>query len=113
MPRRINRKPPAGSAPVFAALADETRLRLVGRLCAEGPASITQLAAGFDITRQAVTKHLRIIERSGLAQCRRRGRETLWQIERAKIVEAREYLDAISRQWDTKLERLRALVEES
>lgn len=112
MQRRDKRRLPAGSAHVFAALADETRLRLIGRLCGEGPASITKLSAGFEITRQAVTKHLRVMQRSGLVACRRRGRETLWQMERAKIAEAREYLDAISRQWDSALDRLRNVVEE-
>ncbi len=112
MPARSKEKPPHGSAEVFAALADETRLRLVRRLCDEGPASITKLSGGFDISRQAVTKHLRVMQRSGLVRCRRRGRESVWQLENARLAEAREYLDSISRQWDRALDRLRNLVED-
>src|SRR5882762_9189980 len=53
---------PKSSAPLFAALGDETRLRLVSRLCDVGPMSITRLTAGSKVTRQAITKHLRVIE---------------------------------------------------
>ena len=112
MPGRSKGPSPRGSAQVFAALADETRLRLVRQLCDHGPASITKLSAGFDISRQAVTKHLRVMQRSGLVRCGRRGRESVWQLERKRLAEAREYLDAISRQWDSALDRLRDLVED-
>jgi len=101
----------ADSAIVFAALGDETRLRLVARLCDEGPMSITRLTTGCGITRQAVTKHLRVMDRAGLVRNRRHGRESVWELERARLVQARRYLDAISKQWDEALERLRALVE--
>jgi DNA-binding transcriptional ArsR family regulator len=62
------------SAPIFAALGDETRLRLVFRLCDDGPMSITRLAAGSKVTRQAITKHLRVMEDAGLVRSARRGR---------------------------------------
>jgi DNA-binding transcriptional ArsR family regulator len=100
------------AAPLFAALGDETRLRLLARLGRAGPQSITQLAAGMPVTRQAVTKHLRALEAAGLARGRRRGRERVWVMEPARIGEAQR-LDMISAQWDDAIERLRDLVEES
>jgi len=101
----------AGSAPIFAALGDETRLRLVSRLCDDGPTSIAGLAGGFNITRQAITKHLRVMQTSGLVRCTRHGRESIWQLERRRLEDVRRYLDMISKQWDDALERLRKLVE--
>jgi DNA-binding transcriptional ArsR family regulator len=101
-----------GSALLFAALGDKTRLRLVSRLCNGGPMSITHLTAGSRVTRQAISKHLRILEGAGLVRSRRRGRETIWQLERRRLQEARRYLDLISTQWDEALGRLRDLVEE-
>lgn len=103
--------PPEESAPVFAALGDETRLRLVLRLCGDGPMSITRLTAGSHLTRQAITKHLRVMQDVGLVRSSRRGRERLWQLERKRLRDARHYLDLISRQWDDALGRLRKFVE--
>ena len=99
-------------AVLFAALGDQKRLWLVSRLCHGGPTSITRLAAGARITRQAVTKHLRVMEHAGLVRSLRRGRERVWQLEQPRLEEARRYLKQISAQWDDALERLRALVEE-
>jgi DNA-binding transcriptional ArsR family regulator len=73
--------------------------------------SIAGLTAGSRFTRQAITKHLRVLEAAGLARSRRRGRERLWQLERQRLQEARRYLDSISRQWDEALARLLDLVE--
>jgi DNA-binding transcriptional ArsR family regulator len=100
-----------GSAAVFAALGDETRLGLVSRLCDEGPLSIARLTGGFDITRQAITKHLRVMEDAGLVRRTQIGRESLWQIEQKRLSEAREYLQQISVQWDGALARLKRFVE--
>jgi DNA-binding transcriptional ArsR family regulator len=103
---------PKGSAPLFAALGDETRLRLVGRLCEAGPTSITGLTAGFHVTRQAITKHLRVMEEAGLVRSTRLGRESVWQMDRQRLEDARRYLDVIARQWDDALGRLRKFVED-
>lgn len=100
------------SAPVFAALGDEQRLRIVSRLSREGPLSIARLTEGAEVSRQAVSKHLRVLEGAGLARGERAGRETVWTIELRSVRRAREQLDAISRQWDASIERLRALVED-
>jgi DNA-binding transcriptional ArsR family regulator len=101
-----------GSAHLFAALGDETRLRLVSRLCDSGPMSIAKLTAGTSVTRQAITKHLRLMEDSGLVRSSRQGRESVWQLDQQRLSEARRYLDIISKQWDDALVRLRAFVEE-
>jgi DNA-binding transcriptional ArsR family regulator len=96
---------------LFAALGDETRLRLVSRLCEGGPMSITRLTEGSKVTRQAITKHLRVMEGSGLVRSTRHGRESLWQLDRRRLEDARRYLESISRQWDDALHRLRTFVE--
>jgi DNA-binding transcriptional ArsR family regulator len=99
------------TAPIFAALGDSTRLGLVARLCQEGPLSIVKLSAGSAITRQAITKHLRVLAEAGVLRCRRDGRESLWELQPHRLQQAQRYLDQISRQWDDALLRLRALVE--
>jgi DNA-binding transcriptional ArsR family regulator len=103
---------PKDSAHVFAALGDEIRLRLVSRLCDDGPLSIAKLTTGSKITRQAITKHLRVMERARLVHSTRHGRESVWKLDHRRIQDARGYLDQISKQWDDALERLRAFVEE-
>jgi DNA-binding transcriptional ArsR family regulator len=101
----------AGSAPVFAALGDKTRLRLVSRLSADGPLSIAKLSHGFAITRQAITKHLRVMEDAGLVRSARRGRESVWQLEQRRLAEVHRYLQVISKEWDDTLGRLKSFVE--
>jgi len=100
------------SASVFAALGDETRLRLLVRLCDGGSMSISRLTAGTKVTRQAISKHLRVMEGAGLVRSSRRGRERLWQLERRRLADARHYLDLISKEWDEALGRLKKFVEE-
>jgi DNA-binding transcriptional ArsR family regulator len=100
-----------GAAPVFAALGDETRLRLMARLGTEGPLSIARLTTGTAVTRQAVTKHLYVLAGAGLARGTRRGRERLWELEPEPLLEARRRLELVSRQWDQALLRLKASVE--
>lgn len=102
----------AHSAPVFAALGDQTRLRLVARLGTEGPLSIARLTDGTDVTRQAVTKHLQVLSGAGLARGVRQGRERLWQLEAAPLDAARRSLERISQRWDEALGRLKESVEE-
>jgi DNA-binding transcriptional ArsR family regulator len=96
----------------FAALGDETRLRIVGRLCEGGPASIARLAEGHGVTRQAITKHLRALEEAGLVRSARAGRERIWEMRTRRIAEIRKHLERISTQWDDAIERLRASVED-
>ena len=84
------------AAPVFAALGDATRLRLVGRLCVDGPLSITRLSEGAGVTRQAVTKHLRVLANVGLAGGSQLGRESIWELRPEPLEAARRWLDGIS-----------------
>jgi len=99
------------AAPIFAALGDETRLRLVARLCGGVPLSITRLAEGSTISRQAITKHLLALEQAGLAGSFRFGRQRFWKLKASKLSEARRSLEQISARWDAAIERLRAHVE--
>lgn len=99
-------------APVFAALGDEMRLRLVAALCVGGAMSITQLTSGTAITRQAITKHLDVLAAAGLVHDVKVGRERLWQLDPLHLDEARRSLEAIARQWDHALARLKRAVEE-
>jgi len=87
-------------------------LRLVARLCDDGPLSITSLTVGSHLTRQAITKHLRVMEEAGLAHSTRHGRESVWQLDQRRLEDARHYLDLISKQWDDALVRLRKFVED-
>ncbi len=100
-----------GSAHIFAALGDETRLRLVVRLCATGPMSIARLTDGTQVTRQAITKHLNVLAGVGVVRGIRVGRERLWELEPRQLAEARRCLDSISRQWEEALGRLKLLLE--
>jgi len=102
---------PRARAPVFAALGDETRLRLVSRLCEDGPMSITKLTAGSNVSRQAITKHLRVMDGAGLLRSSRHGRESIWRLDQQRLEQARRYLQVISKQWDDALQRLRLFVE--
>ena len=108
LPQRRRAETPA---PVFAALGDETRLRLLARLGRGEPMSIARLTTGSGISRQGVTKHLRVLAGAGLVRGRRRGKESLWQLERQRLEEARRSLDLISRQWDESLNKLKLFVE--
>jgi len=99
------------AGPLFAALGDKTRLRLVFRLCNNGPMSITRLTAGSKVTRQAITKHLHVMQQAGLVHSARQGRESVWQLDQRRLKDARHYLDLISEQWDDALGRLREFVE--
>jgi DNA-binding transcriptional ArsR family regulator len=98
-------------APAFAALGDETRLSLVARLANGQPHSIAQLTEGTRLTRQAVTKHLRVLEGAGLVHGVRSGRESLFQLDPKPVRELRGYLDHVSLQWDEALARLKSFVE--
>jgi DNA-binding transcriptional ArsR family regulator len=100
------------TALIFAALGDDTRLRLVARLSVDGPLSIARLTEGGAVTRQAVTKHLQVLAEAGLACSARLGRESIWELEPEPLAIARQHLDGISAQWDAALDRLKKFVED-
>jgi DNA-binding transcriptional ArsR family regulator len=99
------------SAPVFAALGDETRLTLLVKLSHGSPLSITQLTQGSTLTRQAITKHLRVLESAGLVGGLRQGRENLFKLKPESLDDAKRALEIVSRQWDQALARLKSYVE--
>ena len=98
-------------ASVFSALGDKTRLELINKLCRGELRSISQLTAGTHLTRQAITKHLRVLQRAGLVRSDRSGREKLFKLHPGPIAELRDYLDFVSAQWDDALARLKSFVE--
>jgi DNA-binding transcriptional ArsR family regulator len=98
-------------ASVFAALGDETRLSLIAKLCGGQPHSISKLTEGSTLTRQAITKHLRVLERAEIVHSVRTGRESRFEFNPQAIEGIREYLDFVSEQWDRALSRLKSFVE--
>jgi DNA-binding transcriptional ArsR family regulator len=98
-------------APIFAALGDATRLSLVAKLCSGQPRSISQLTEGSHLTRQAITKHLHVLERAEIVRSVRAGRESLFEFDPEPMEEIRKYLDSVSEQWDQALSRLKSFVE--
>jgi DNA-binding transcriptional ArsR family regulator len=98
-------------AAMFAALADETRLSLVDKLAGGSPQSISRLAADSKLTRQAITKHLRVLEEAGIVLSSRAGRESLFQFQPNPMKQMQDYIERVSAQWDEALARLKAFVE--
>lgn len=98
-------------ASVFAALGDETRLALVARLAGGRPCSISRLTRDSKLTRQAITKHLRVLETVGMVRSVRTGRENLFELNPRPIEGIKDYLDFVSDQWDQALARLKSFVE--
>src|SRR6266446_9968798 len=100
-------------ASVFAALGDETRLSVLTKLCSGQRQSISRLTAGTNLSRQAITKHLRVLANAGVVRSVRIGRESLFELEPRPIAELRNYLDQVAKQWDDALARLKSHVERS
>ena len=109
-PRRMTAQRQA-PATVFAALGDKTRLSLVAKLCRGQARSISQLTKGSRLTRQAITKHLRVLERAEIVHSVRTGRESLFELDPEPMEEIKRYLDLVSEQWDQALARLKSFVE--
>ncbi len=99
-------------APVFAALGDQTRLSLIAKLSGGQHYSISQLTDGSKLTRQAITKHLRVLESAGIVHGVRAGRESLFKFDPQPIERIKRYLDLVSKQWDQALSRLKSFVED-
>jgi DNA-binding transcriptional ArsR family regulator len=98
-------------APIFAALGDPTRLKLVTILCAGGAFSIVQLTASTEISRQGVTKHLQVLADAGVVRDVKFGRERLWQLEPGQVEKAKQMLETIGHEWDLALGKLKSFVE--
>jgi DNA-binding transcriptional ArsR family regulator len=104
--------PVTSSAPLFAALGDDTRLAILGRLSAAGPLSITRLTEGSGVTRQAVTKHLEVLAAARLVHDSKHGRQRIWELDGRQLLEASRLIREMSARWDERVARLRALVED-
>jgi DNA-binding transcriptional ArsR family regulator len=102
----------ADAAVLFAALGDETRLRLLRQLSEAGPASISELAHNFRVSRQAITKHLRFLAVASIIRGKRAGREHVWTLNPSRLAEAQRCLDIIARSWGDALGRLKAHLED-
>lgn len=102
-----------GQAPVFAAMGDRTRLAIVARLGDGAALSISNLSRGTAMTRQAVTKHLRVLQGAGLVRGVRRGREKLFELRPESLLETRRVLETISIRWDEALQRLKHFAEKA
>jgi len=99
-------------APLFDALGDPNRLRIVTRLCDGGPCSTSQITQVVPVSRQAATKHLLLLEAVGLVSSQRNGRERIWRMQPRPLAEASQYLTALSQRWDRAIENLRTFVED-
>src|ERR1700691_4312306 len=95
-------------AAIFAALGEETRLSLLAMLCSGRRYSIAELTEGTKLTRQAVTKHLRVLERVRMVHGTREGRQSMFQFDPQPVIEMKEYLEMVSRHWDVALARLKS-----
>jgi DNA-binding transcriptional ArsR family regulator len=104
-------KAEAPFVPLFSALGDATRLSLLIKLGTGGERSIAKLALGSGLSRQAVTKHLRVLEQAGLIAVTRVGRESRFTLMPGRLTDASRYLDRVSAQWDDALSRLKVHVE--
>ncbi|MEW5813137.1 MAG: metalloregulator ArsR/SmtB family transcription factor [Actinomycetota bacterium] len=103
---------PASVAPLFDALGDPHRLRMVIWLCDAGPCSTSAVTQSVPVTRQAATKHLALLESAGVVHSEKRGRERIWTVQTTTLVAAQDYLATLSQRWDRRIDRLRAVVEE-
>jgi len=96
---------------VFAAVSDPTRRAILERLRTEGALSVTDLAVSLPMSRQAVTKHLDVLERAGLIEKRLHGRERLHALSGEPLREVKDWLAPYEAEWDERLERLRTHLE--
>jgi DNA-binding transcriptional ArsR family regulator len=97
--------------PIFAALADPMRRRLLLSLAESSPKTATQLAGEYPITRQGILKHLNILEEAGLVAVQQQGREKRYTLTPAPLSEVDQWIKTIGSKWDERLLRLKTLVE--
>jgi DNA-binding transcriptional ArsR family regulator len=96
---------------VLVALADPTRRRVLELIGARGEDTATRLAGELPVTRVAVVKHLAVLDRAGLVEGRRRGREVRYAVRPEPLRATAEWMGAIAREWDIRLARLKELAE--
>ena len=98
--------------PLFAALADPTRRKVLDLLAARGEGSASALAAALPVSRPAVIKHLVVLDRAGLVESRRQGREVLFSVRPEPLASAARWMAAVAAEWDARLAALKRLAEE-
>lgn len=96
---------------VFAALGDPTRAQMIERLGRNGPASIKAISVDFPLTRQAVTKHLNVLQNAGLLTSHKTGREQIFELQTEPMAEASAWLTTLASEWDHRLAKLKRIVE--
>jgi DNA-binding transcriptional ArsR family regulator len=97
---------------LFAALADPTRRQVLDLLAARGEGSASALAAAMPVSRPAVIKHLTVLDRAGLVESRREGREVLFSVRPEPLESAARWMAAVAAEWDARLAALKRLAEE-
>ena len=97
---------------LWSAVGDPTRRRVVDLLLGHGEASATTLAAELPVTRQAVAKHLTVLDRAGLVEARRRGKEVRYVIRPRQLDAATRSMAAVAAEWDARLSAIKRIAEE-
>jgi DNA-binding transcriptional ArsR family regulator len=97
---------------LFAALSDPTRRQVLDLLAARGEGSASALAAAMPVSRPAVIKHLTVLDRAGLVESRRRGREVLYSVRPEPLESAARWMARVAADWDRRLAALKRLAEE-
>ena len=96
---------------VLAALADPTRRRVLDAVAAHGETTATTLAAELPVSRQAVVKHLAVLDRAGLVSGRKQGREVRYAVHPERLDAAARWMSARAAEWDARLTRIKRLAE--
>ena len=103
----------AGADTVMAALADPTRWRVLSLLAERGEATATTLAGELPVSRVAVVKHLAVLDRAGLVDARRQGREVRYTVRTERLDATGRWMSGLAAQWDARLAAIKRLAEEA
>lgn len=104
--------PEAAPEDILVALADPIRRQILATLAGQGGTTSTSLAAGLPVTRQAVAKHLAVLDRAGLVRAHRAGREVRYEAQLHPMKRATRWMDALATQWEHRLRAIKDLAEE-
>lgn len=98
---------------VLVALADPIRREILAVLTRDGGATPTSLAAGLPVTRQAVAKHLAVLDRAGLVRARRSAREVRYEADLIPLKRTAGWMDGLAAQWEGRLQHIKEIAEEA
>ena len=96
---------------LWSAIGDPTRRRLLDVILADGGGTATSLATRLPVTRQAVAKHLGVLERHGLVHGTAEGREKRFRVDEAQLAKAAAQLESVGSAWDARLQRIKKIAE--